>query len=38
MEDLDHLEYGQVTDLLIEHGNDECEYQQLATQDDFDRF
>ena len=32
------LEYGDVTDLLIERGNDSETYQQVATQEDFDRF
>ena len=38
LSDLDFMEYGEVTSLLIEHGNDNCDYQQLATQEDFDRF
>ena len=38
MADLDQLEYGDVLDMMIEEGNDNCEYRQLATQDDFDRF
>lgn len=36
--DLDYLEYGQVMDMLTESGNDNHKYQELATQDDFDRF
>ena len=36
--DLHRLEYGQVLDILVESGNDGCEYKQLATQEDFDRF
>ena len=35
--DLDFLEYGQVIDLLIEAGNDDYEYDELATQEDIDR-
>lgn len=37
-DDLDSLEYGMVLDVLTEAGNDNCEYRQLATQEDFDRF
>lgn len=36
--DLDSLEYGTVIDMMIEFSNDDCEYQQVATQEDFDRF
>lgn len=36
--DLDLLDYGTVIDMMIESGNDSCEYAQLATQEDFDRF
>jgi len=32
------LEYGDVTDMLIEKSNDQETYQQVATQEDFDRF
>lgn len=38
MEDLELLTVGMVTDMMIEAGNDQCEYAQLATQEDFDRF
>lgn len=38
LEDLNVLEYGSIQDMLIERGNDGENYQQLATQDDFDRF
>lgn len=38
MDDLDSLEYGTVIDMMIESGNDDCEYTQVATQEDFDRF
>lgn len=38
MSELDRLNYGDVIDMIIEHGNDSCEYRQLATQNDFDRF
>lgn len=36
--DLDLLEYGQVMDIVIEAGNDSENYNQLATQADFDKF
>lgn len=36
--DLDFLEYGEVTDIIVERGNDDCEYRQIASQEDFDRF
>lgn len=36
--DLDRLEYGMVEDILIERENDNFDYKQLATQEDFDRF
>ena len=32
------IDYGQVMDMLIEKGNDDITYKQLATQADFDRF
>ena len=35
--DLDFLEYGQVIDLLIEAGNDDYDYPELAMQEDIDR-
>lgn len=38
IDDLDCLEYGEVVDLLAELGNDDCKYQQVATQSDFDRW
>lgn len=37
-EELAVLDEGQVIDMLIEKGNDEVKYKQLATQADFDRF
>lgn len=36
--DLEQLDVGDVYDMLTEQGNDSCDYQQVATQDDFDRF
>lgn len=36
--DLDLLTIGMVNDMYAESNNDNCEYAQLATQEDFDRF
>ena len=36
--DLELLTVGMVTDMMIESENDGCEYDQLATQEDFDKF
>ena len=36
--DLDRLEVGTVLDMMMESANDNCKYDQIATQDDFDRF
>jgi hypothetical protein len=36
--DLDVLDYGMVVDIITESGNDNAKYNQLATQEDFDRF
>lgn len=36
--DLDALDLGTILDMITEFGNDDFEYKQLATQDDFDRF
>lgn len=38
MADLEMLSIGLVNDLFIENSNDEFSYQQVATQDDFNRF
>lgn len=38
LDDLDSLEYGFIMDLITESGNDGEKYQELATQEDFDRF
>lgn len=38
LDDLDGMEYGMVLDVLTEAGNDNCEYKQLASQADFDKF
>lgn len=36
--ELDELSTGQIFDVFIERGNDECKYDPVATQEDFDRF
>lgn len=38
IDDLDGMEYGTVIDLMTEAANDNCEYKELASQDDFDKF
>lgn len=38
MADLEQLEYADVMDMLTESGNDDCTYNEVATQADFDRF
>lgn len=37
LEDLNHMDYGTVLDMIIERSNDEYDYKQLATQADMDR-
>lgn len=36
--DLKTMSYGLVLDILTEAANDHCEYKQVASQADFDRF
>ena len=36
--DLERMTVGMVTDLIIEAANDQEDYCELATQEDFDRF
>lgn len=36
--ELDLLTIGMVQDMYIEAANDTCEYEEVATQEDFDRF
>ncbi len=38
LSDLDNLEHGFIADMLTELANDDCKYQQLATQEDMDNF
>ena len=36
--DLDLLSVGMVSDMFVEAANDDCNFDELACQDDFDRF
>lgn len=36
--DLEHLSVGMVFDIFTESGNDQYKYQDLANQEDFDKF
>lgn len=38
LSEMDELEEGFITDMIIENGNDNFEYKELATQSDFDSF
>lgn len=38
MADLERLNVGDIIDMMTESANDEFKYQQVATQEDFDRF
>ena len=38
LSDLDYLEYSDLTNILIEHSNDDCEYAKIASQEDMDKF
>jgi hypothetical protein len=38
LDDLDKMDIGMVFDIFVEAGNDSCEYDYVATQEDFDRF
>lgn len=38
LSELDQLEYGVIEDMMTEKRNDSEKWQELATQDDFDRF
>lgn len=35
--DLEDIEMGMALDILTEKANDDCDYDKIATQDDFDR-
>jgi hypothetical protein len=36
--DMDQIDIGMVNDMAIEENNDHCKYNQLADQNDFDKF
>lgn len=36
--EMDELEEGMIMDMIIESGNDQCEYREIASQEDFDKF
>lgn len=38
MQDLDLLDIGMIYDIIIERSNDDCEWYDLPTQEDFDKF
>lgn len=38
IEDLDLLDEGLITDMIVEAANDECEYATLADKEDIKRF
>ena len=38
LSEMEEFEEGFITDMIIESNNDNCEYKQLATQEDFDKF
>lgn len=38
LDEMEQLDEGFITDMIIEHNNDSCEYKEVATQEDFDRF
>lgn len=38
LDDLDGLEYGTVIDMMTESSNDDCDYNVVASQEDFDAF
>lgn len=38
LDELNHMDYGMVQDILIESANDNYQYKQKATQKDFDNF
>ena len=38
LDELNHMDFGMVQDILVEAANDSCQYKQKATQKDFDNF
>mgnify|MGYP006874637732 FL=1 len=37
-DDLEKIDYGFVLDMMVESGNDEYKYKEMASQEDFDAF
>ena len=37
-DDMEHLTYGMVLDMMTEKNNDTAKYHEVATQTDFDKF
>lgn len=35
---MEELTVGFITDLFVENSNDNCEYREIATQEDFNKF
>lgn len=38
LSEMEELEEGFITDMIIESNNDHCDYKELASQEDFDKF
>lgn len=38
VDDLEHFNEGEIVDMMIERGNDDFDYPNVATQEDFDSF
>ncbi len=38
IDDLEQMDFGMVSDMLVEKNNDEYKYPYKATQEDFDKF
>ena len=38
IDDLDKIDYGFAVDMMVESGNDDYKYKEVASQADFDRF
>lgn len=36
--EMDEIEEGMIIDMVIESSNDQCKYQEIASQEDFDKF
>ena len=38
LDDLEKMDYGFVLDMMVESGNDDYKYKEMASQEDFDAF